>query len=111
MLKNMAIHELALLVSFFGVTVDTVDDFKLKTDAQCTEQLTIAGYTDFSKIGFTVKTKSGSEVSVMADRCGGNVSYASVAGADGAEVANTPLDAGHSFTNRPDAHIHGPKTN
>lgn len=82
----MAIHELALLVSFFGVTVDTVEDFNLNTNALFTEQLTIAGYTDFSKIGFSVTTKSGSAVSVMADRCGGNVSFASVKDGAGMEV-------------------------
>jgi hypothetical protein len=34
--------------------------------------------TDFDKIKFTIKTKSGNEVSVSADRCGGTDSYATV---------------------------------
>jgi len=32
MLKNMAIHELALLVMFFQVTVDNIEKFKVNTD-------------------------------------------------------------------------------
>jgi hypothetical protein len=86
MLKNMAIHELALLVTFFGVTVDSVQEFNLNTDNLFTEQLTIGGYTDFSRIGFTVTTKTGASVSVLADRCGGNVSYASVQDGDDVQV-------------------------
>lgn len=88
MLKNMAIHELALLVSFFGVTVDTVDKFSLNTSTLFTEKLSVwvpgtvvpddKYISDFSRLGFAVTTKSGSSVSVMADRCGGNVSFAAV---------------------------------
>lgn len=84
----MAIHELALLVSFFGVTVDTIEKFDLNTNNLFTEKLSVwvPGTTvpndkyisDYSRIGFTVTTKAGKTVSVMADRCGGNVSFASV---------------------------------
>lgn len=90
MLKNMAVHELALLVSFFGVTVDTIDKFEV--DKEYSEKLTLEGpngqsYTDFSKIRFSVTTKTtGNRVSVMADRCGGNVSYALVSDKDGKEI-------------------------
>lgn len=97
MMKNMAIHELALLVSFFGVTVDTISDFKVHKDAELTESLTVwvpgtampnAKYiTDFSRVSFTVTTKSGVSVSVAANRCGGNVSHASVKDATNKEVA------------------------
>lgn len=96
MLKNMAIHELALLVSFFGVTVDTIEEFKVNTNKLFTERLTVwvPGTTvpnekyisDFSRIGFSVTTKSGKSVSVMADRCGGNVSFASVKDSNGMEI-------------------------
>uniref|UniRef100_A0A7S3VEF7 Gfo/Idh/MocA-like oxidoreductase N-terminal domain-containing protein n=1 Tax=Chaetoceros debilis TaxID=122233 RepID=A0A7S3VEF7_9STRA len=97
MLKNMAIHELALLVSFFGVTVDTVKDFNLNTHTLFTEKLSVwvpgtvvpndEYISDFSRIGFSVTTKdSDNSVSVMADRCGGNVSFASVKNADGVEI-------------------------
>lgn len=76
MLKNMAVHELALLVSFFGVTVDTLSKFTI--DKKVSQKLTLGGFTDFSKVSFEVTTKSGKSVAVIADRCGGNVSYASV---------------------------------
>jgi len=94
MLKNMAIHELALLASFFDVTTDTIDAFVI--DTEVSEKLTLnpgkwlpsqKEITDFSKIKFTVTTKSNKSVSVMADRCGGNVSYASVLDARGQEVS------------------------
>ena len=43
-------------------------------------------FTDFDKIKFTIKTNTGKEVSVAADRCGGTDSFATVADADGKEV-------------------------
>eukprot|EP00814_Leptocylindrus_danicus_P006957 CAMPEP_0116010920 /NCGR_PEP_ID=MMETSP0321-20121206/4271_1 /TAXON_ID=163516 /ORGANISM="Leptocylindrus danicus var. danicus, Strain B650" /LENGTH=459 /DNA_ID=CAMNT_0003480077 /DNA_START=65 /DNA_END=1444 /DNA_ORIENTATION=+ len=95
MLKNMAIHELALLVSFFDVTTETIESFVI--DRKNSEKLTVdpgkwlpsaksAIFQDFSRIKFTVTTKSNKSVSVMADRCGGNTSYAAVLGPDDAEV-------------------------
>ena len=74
MLKNMAIHELALLVTFFGVNSDTLSDVvadKAYSDLR-TEKGPSSGsdFTDFSRIGFTVTTKAGAKVSVYADRCG-----------------------------------------
>jgi predicted dehydrogenase len=81
MLKNMAIHELALLVSFFDVSVDTIE--KCEADKEFSSCQTLKGpsgkdYTDFDKIKLTITTKSGKSVSVQADRCGGDVSYAKV---------------------------------
>jgi predicted dehydrogenase len=84
MLKNMAIHELALLVSFYGVSVETID--KCVADKEFSSCQTLNGITDFDKIKFTITTKSGNSVSVQADRCGGDVSYAAVADASGNEV-------------------------
>mmetsp|Transcript_24141 Transcript_24141/g.27963 ORF Transcript_24141/g.27963 Transcript_24141/m.27963 type:complete len:478 (-) Transcript_24141:154-1587(-) len=96
MLKNMAIHELALLVSFFGVTVDTIKELKVNTHKLFTESLTcwVPGttvpnekyITDFSRIGFTVTSQDDKKVSIMADRCGGNISFASVKDANGMEI-------------------------
>lgn len=86
MLKNMAIHELALLVTFFGVTVNSIKEFHLMNNSTSTEQLTIGGYTDFSRIGFTVTTVDGISASVIADRCGGNISFASVQDANCMEI-------------------------
>jgi predicted dehydrogenase len=81
MLKNMAIHELALLVSFFDVSVENIDT--VVADKEFSSCQTLPGpsgkeYTDFDKIKFTITTKTGKTVSVQADRCGGDVSYATV---------------------------------
>jgi predicted dehydrogenase len=89
MLKNMAIHELALLVSFYDVTVDNIAE--VVADKEFSSMQTLKGpsgkdYTDFDKIKFTIKTKTGNEVSVQADRCGGTDSYATVTDSNGEEV-------------------------
>jgi len=89
MLKNMAIHELALLVSFYGVSVETIDS--VVVDKEFSSMQTLAGpsgkeWTDFDKIKFTIKTTSGQEVSVQADRCGGDTSYATVTDKSGKEL-------------------------
>lgn len=89
MLKNMAIHELALLVSFYDVTVDNIAE--VTADKEFSSLQTLKGpsgaeYTDFDKIKFTIKTKTGKEVSVAADRCGGTDSYATVSDKSGEEV-------------------------
>lgn len=89
MLKNMAIHELALLVSFYDVTVDNIES--VTADKEFSSCQTLKGpsgkeFTDFDKIKFTIKTKTGTEVSVAADRCGGTDSYAMVTDKDGKEV-------------------------
>lgn len=88
MLKNMAIHELALLVSFYDVTVENVAECTAdKTFSSCQTLKGPSGsdFTDFDKIKFTITTKTGKVVSVAADRCGGDVSYAMVE-KDGSEV-------------------------
>ena len=85
MLKNMAIHELALLATYYGVTVDNIES--VTPDADYSRVLTLEGpsgdsFTDFAKIGFSVTTKDGKSVTVKADRCGsdeGGNSIASVA--------------------------------
>ena len=87
MLKNMAIHELALLVSFYDVTVENIES--VTADKEFSSMQTLPGpsgkeWTDFDKIKFTIKTKTGKEVSVAADRCGGTDSYAT-ASKDGEE--------------------------
>ncbi|KAI2510957.1 hypothetical protein MHU86_3429 [Fragilaria crotonensis] len=88
MLKNMAIHELALLVSFYDVSVDNIEE--VVADTEFSSCQTLKGpsgkeFTDFDKIKFTIKTKTGKSVSVQADRCGGDTSYAKVE-VDGKEV-------------------------
>uniref|UniRef100_A0A7S4K6K3 Gfo/Idh/MocA-like oxidoreductase N-terminal domain-containing protein n=1 Tax=Odontella aurita TaxID=265563 RepID=A0A7S4K6K3_9STRA len=96
MLKNMVIHELALLVTFFGVTVDVIEKFEVNTRKLFSEKITTwkpgtsmpnpEYITDFSRVAFLIKTKKGREVSVMADRCGGNVSFAVVKDAKRREI-------------------------
>jgi len=87
MLKNMAIHELALLVSFYDVTVENIES--VVADQEYSSVQTLAGpdgvsRTDFDKIKFIITTKSGKTVTVAADRCGGTDSYATVNDAAGA---------------------------
>lgn len=81
MLKNMAIHELALLVSFYDVSVDNIAS--VAADKSFSSLQTLPGpsgkmFTDFDKIKFTITTKNGNTVSVQADRCGGTDSFATV---------------------------------
>ena len=89
MLKNMAIHELALLVSFYDVSVDNIAE--VIADKEFSSLQTLKGpsgkdFTDFDKIKFTIKTKNGNQVSVQADRCGGTDSYGFVSDSSGKEV-------------------------
>jgi len=89
MLKNMAIHELALLASFYDVTVDNIASVEVDKDFSSLQTLkgpSGKDFTDFDKAKFTIKTKNGKAVSVQADRCGGDVSYAMVSGADAKEL-------------------------
>ena len=84
MLKNMAIHELALLVTFFDVRVDTV--FKVKVDPARTELKKLGEWEDFSRLSFRVTTLKGLSATVTADRCAGTVSYANVRDGPGGAV-------------------------
>jgi len=91
MLKNMAIHELALLATYFGVTVDNIAS--VEPDAEFSNCLTLTGpsgkeFTDFAKVGFTVTTKDGNKVTVRADRCGSTTGgdSAAIVSVDGKEI-------------------------
>ena len=85
----MIIHELALLTTFYNVTASNIatveadTDFSLLvrtpllvmygsvvTDCLCLQE-TRGGYTDFTRLAFTVTTNAGDRVTVKADRCGG----------------------------------------
>jgi len=94
MLKNMAIHELALLATYYGVTVDNIES--VTPDAEYSRCLTLTGpsgkeFTDFAKVGFTVTTKDGKTVTVNADRCGSTEGGGSMAivSVDGVEKFTT----------------------
>lgn len=93
MLKNMAIHELAILVTFYGVTVDTIASVTADKDHSSCQTLRgpVSGneYTDFDKIKFKITTKTGQEVSVAADRCGGDDSVGIVSDCCSATTGTT----------------------
>ena len=70
MLKNMAIHELALLATYWGVTVDTIES--VTPDADFSRCLTLKGpsgetFTDFSKAGCVNYDVTGCEGAVTTD--------------------------------------------
>jgi predicted dehydrogenase len=89
MLKNMAIHELALAATFYGVRADNIVDVSVnKANSEC---LTLGGRTDFVKVEFTVTTTAGTSVTIFADRCGGAEAMAIVSDADGNEVFTSTL--------------------
>lgn len=83
MLKNMAVHELALLVTYYGVSCESIVEVEALPEDSVYE--TIGDFTDFSKVGFKVTTSEGKSVIVKADRCGGSTSTAIVS-VDGEEV-------------------------
>ena len=85
---TQSFFQLALLVSFYDVTVENIAS--VVADKEFSSVQTLAGpsgeeRTDFDKIKFTITTKSGKQVSVAADRCGGSDSYATVVN-DGKEI-------------------------
>jgi predicted dehydrogenase len=89
MLKNMAIHELALLATFYDVSVNNIAE--VIADKEFSSLQTLKGpsgkeFTDFDKVKFTIKTKNGKTVTVQTDRCGGSDSYAIVTDPAGKEV-------------------------
>jgi predicted dehydrogenase len=107
MLKNMAIHELAIVVTYYDVTVDSIAT--VEADTTFSSCKTMKGpssgkdFTDFDKLKFKIITKSGVSVNVAADRCGGDDSVSIVTDAstgeelarytmpDKATINNTPL--------------------
>jgi hypothetical protein len=72
----MMIHELVVLISYFGLSLDAVDT--VVQDKAYTTIETRKGFTDFSKVGFTLKLKSGKEIKVWGDRAGGEYGEAIV---------------------------------
>jgi predicted dehydrogenase len=106
MLKNMAIHELTILVTYYGVTVDTIE--KVEADKEFSSCKTLKGpssgkyFTDFDKLKFKIVTKSGIEVNVAADRCGGDDSVGIVTDANtGKELARYTMPDDEAVANTP----------
>lgn len=75
LLKNMAIHELALAVQFFGMKADNILSVEIHSD-NC-ECLTLEGITDFSKVDFTLNNGA-QKIRIYADRCAGDSSFVKV---------------------------------
>ena len=105
-LKNMAIHELAILVTFYDVTVETIT--AVTTDKMNTNCLTLKGpnsgaiYTDFEKIKFKITTSAGVEINVAADRCGGDESIGIISdGTTGNELVRFVMPDSETISNIP----------
>jgi len=79
MLRNMACHELALVVSLIGI--DSTNLKSATVDTSGTEMLTLEGKTDFAALKFTLERNDGKKVTIHARRCGGQLSKATVGGA------------------------------
>ncbi|KAL7499242.1 hypothetical protein ACHAWT_010162 [Skeletonema menzelii] len=92
MIRSMASQELAVLVTQFGVTTYSIKAFKVNTNKLFSEKQTFFNKTngievsDFSRVAFKIMTTNGRSVSVMADRCGGMVSFAVVKSIAGKEI-------------------------
>jgi predicted dehydrogenase len=104
MLKNMAIHELAILVTYYGVTVNSID--KVEADKEFSSCKTLKGpssgtyFTDFDKLKFKIMIKGGTEVNVAADRCGGDDSVGIVtSAATGKELARYTMPDDETVAN------------
>lgn len=83
MLKNMAIHELALAVTYFGCRADNIARVKdVEGDLR-----TVGEFTDFKNVAFTLETEEGKAVRIQADRCGGDGCSASVLDPEGTVLA------------------------
>eukprot|EP00854_Cymbomonas_tetramitiformis_P006309 gene6309-7561_t len=90
-LKNMAVHELCLLVTYYGLSSSRLEKYEFEDDH--TSCQTLGDVTDFDKIGIVLQTASGKVVRVRADRCGGESAWASLE-VDGTEKVRftTPDD-------------------
>jgi len=93
MLKNMAVHELALAVTFYGVSSENMESVEVDYEYSDVRTLTYEGkeFTDFAKIGFTITTTEGKKVTIKADRCGGNNSIAQVFDKNGQMIFSSIL--------------------
>lgn len=100
MLKNMAIHELAICVTYYGVAVETIAS--VVADKEYSSLQTLGGFTDFDRLKFKIVTKDGVEINVAADRCGGDDSVGIVTDAQtGAELARYSMPDEETVANIP----------
>jgi NAD(P)-dependent dehydrogenase (short-subunit alcohol dehydrogenase family)/predicted O-methyltransferase YrrM/predicted dehydrogenase len=93
MMKNMMCHELMVLITYYGLTVDSIK--KVEADRSYTVNEVRSGHKDFSRMKFTLTLTSGQEFVISGDRKGGEHAEAVV------HVGGKPV-----FTAvRPDAEI------
>jgi len=104
MLKNMAIHELAICVTYYGVTVEKIS--KVTADKEFSSMQTLTGpssgkqFTDFDRLKFKIVTTDGVEINVAADRCGGDDSVGIVSDAQtGNELARFSMPDKETIAN------------
>jgi len=96
MLHTMAAQELAVLVIQFGVRANEIETFKVNTNRLFSEKQAYFNknngekLTDFSRVAFKITTNKRKSVSVMADRCGGLISFAVVKSHTGKEIQRFP---------------------
>jgi predicted dehydrogenase len=95
MMLCMACQELAVLVSQYNITYRDVQKFKVNTNRLFSEKVAFANVnyndgdekiTDLIRVAFKITTNMGKIVSVMADRCGGLLSFAVVKSHRGEEL-------------------------
>jgi hypothetical protein len=106
MLKNMAIHELAIAVTYYGITVETIAE--VIADKEYSSLQTLTGpssgeeFTDFDKLKFKLLTKDGVEINIAADRCGGDDSVGIITDAQtGDELARFSMPDEATIANIP----------
>ena len=97
MLHSMSAQELAVLVKYLGVKADEIAGFKVNTNRLFSEKQTFYinnnpgnKFTDFSRVAFKITTNKRRSASVMADRCGGLISFAVVKSHTGKELQRFP---------------------
>ena len=93
LLKNMAIHELALAATFFGMRADTIVDVDTSgcdESADGCDLMTLNDFQDFQRLDFVLTNKEGGKVRIVADRCGGDECRAIVT-KDGEELLNRAM--------------------
>lgn len=87
MLKNMAIHELALVATYFNMRADNIASVsEVNGDLR-----TIGEFTDFKDVAFTLTNEDGTTVRIKADRCGGDGCSATVSNKKTGDVLHSAL--------------------
>ncbi|KAL3756720.1 hypothetical protein ACHAWU_005412 [Discostella pseudostelligera] len=93
MISSMAVQELAVLVTLFGVKTNDIETFRVNTNRLFSERLKFydegngTTVTDLSRVAFKITTKDRKRsFSIMADRCGGVFSFAVIKSHAGKEL-------------------------